>query len=71
MTPDFGKMLMLLGVTVFLLGAALLLAGKLPWIGRLPGDIVIERTHFRFFFPLGTCLLASVVLSLLLWLLRR
>ena len=58
-------------------GALLLLAGllwpwlsKLPW-GRLPGDIAIEREGFSFYFPLGTGLLVSALLSLLLWWWRR
>ena len=71
MTPDLGKLLMLLGVVIFLAGAAFALATKLPWIGRLPGDIVIQRERFRLFLPLGSCILASLVLSLLLWILRR
>jgi hypothetical protein len=71
MTPDFGKLLMFLGLLIFLVGAAFLLAGKLPWFGRLPGDIVIERERFRLYFPLGTCLLVSLVLTLLFWLIRR
>ena len=60
-----------------LLGAAILLAGLLwPWLsklplGRLPGDIVIERPGFRLFVPFTTMLLASALLSLILWLLRR
>jgi hypothetical protein len=69
--PELGKLLMLLGLLVFLAGAGLILAGKVPWIGRLPGDVVIERERLRLFLPLGTCLLVSFVLTLLLWVLRR
>lgn len=63
--------------TLIILGAILLLAGLLwPWIlklglGRLPGDIVIERDGFRFYFPIVTGLLVSLVVSAVLWLLRR
>ena len=63
--------------TLIIVGALLLLAGLLwPWLaklplGRLPGDIVVERDHFRFYFPLTTALLLSLVVSLLLWLFRR
>ena len=71
MMPELGKLLMLLGLLIFLTGAGLMLAGKLPWFGRLPGDIVIERENFRLFLPLGTCVLVSLVLTLLLWALRR
>jgi hypothetical protein len=60
-----------------LAGLGLVLAGVLwPWIsrlplGRLPGDIVVERENFRFFFPITTMVIASVVVSLILWLFRR
>jgi membrane protein implicated in regulation of membrane protease activity len=57
------------------LGCLLLLAsqltGKVPWFGRLPGDIYIERGSWPYYFPLGTSLVVSVVLSLLLWLFAR
>ena len=49
----------------------LVLVGRVPWIGRLPGDIHIQRGNFSFYFPLATSLLLSVVLSLILYLLRR
>jgi hypothetical protein len=63
--------------TLIVLGAVLIVAGLLwPWIpklglGRLPGDIVIERGGFRFYFPIVTCLLVSLVVSAVLWLFRR
>jgi hypothetical protein len=62
---------------LIILGVVLILAGLLwPWLtrlglGRLPGDIVIERDGFRFYFPLTTSILISIVLSLILWLLNR
>ena len=68
---DLGKMLIFLGAVVIGLGVLLTLAGKIPWLGRLPGDIVIERKNFRFYFPLATCVIASGLITLLLWLLRR
>ena len=72
---DLGKILLALGLVMVVVGGILLLAGgsagKVPWLGRLPGDIVIERAHWRFFFPLGTSILLSVALSLLLWVLSR
>ncbi len=72
---DVGKMLLGVGLVMVLLGGILLLvstfAGKVPWLGRLPGDIYIERGSWRFYFPLGTSILLSVVLSLLVWLFSR
>lgn len=70
-----GKMLLLFGVLMVLLGAVLLVAGhfsgKVPWLGRLPGDIHIERGNWTFYFPLATCLIISVVLTLLFSLFGR
>jgi hypothetical protein len=47
------------------------LGGKLPWLGRLPGDIAIERENFRFYFPLGASILISILPTLTVWLFRR
>jgi hypothetical protein len=58
--------LILFGVLLILVGVAWPWLSKLPF-GRLPGDIIVERENFRFYFPLATGLLVSVVLSLLLW----
>ncbi|RME37104.1 MAG: DUF2905 domain-containing protein [Deltaproteobacteria bacterium] len=66
-----GKMLVSAGILMVLAGLVLLLADKIPGLGRLPGDIRIEKDHFTFYFPLGTCLLLSLVLSLFFWLFRR
>jgi hypothetical protein len=68
---DFGKLLIGLGVLMILLGGVLFLTGKVPWLGRLPGDIKVERENWSFYFPLGTSLLLSGVLSLILWLFSR
>jgi hypothetical protein len=51
-------------------GLVWLLAPPYPWLGRLPGDIHIERENFRFYFPLVTCLLLSLALSLVVWVIR-
>ena len=66
-----GKLLMLCGFGLILLGALLSFGDKLGWMGRLPGDIRIERENFSFYFPLGSCLLLSALISLLVWLFRR
>jgi uncharacterized protein HemY len=66
-----GKLLILLGGILIVVGAAVILVGKIPWLGRLPGDIYIERRNFTFFFPLTTSILISVILSLVLYLLSR
>ncbi|HUJ75623.1 MAG TPA: DUF2905 domain-containing protein [bacterium] len=66
-----GKLLIILGALLLGLGVLITLAGKLPWLGHLPGDISIQRPGFSFYFPITTSIVISVVLSLLLWLLRR
>jgi hypothetical protein len=68
---DLGKTLILLGAVIIAAGMVFLLLGRVPWIGRLPGDIVIRRDDFVFVFPLTSCLLVSALLSLVLYLLRR
>jgi len=61
-----GKLFILLGVVFLALGAVFLLGGKMGWLGRLPGDIRIERENFSLYFPLATCLILSIVLTLIL-----
>ncbi|MBD3425640.1 MAG: DUF2905 family protein [Candidatus Omnitrophica bacterium] len=66
-----GKMLVILGLVLLLAGGLFLLSGKIPWLGRLPGDIVIRRENFTFYFPVTTCILVSIVISFLLFLFTR
>ncbi len=66
-----GRALIFFGVILTGFGLVLLIAPKIPWIGRLPGDILIRRDNFSFYFPLTSCLLASVLLSALLWIVGR
>lgn len=63
---DIGKVLLLLGGMIFLLGLVLTLGGRLPWLGRLPGDIRIEREGFNCFIPIVTSILLSLLLTVLL-----
>jgi uncharacterized membrane-anchored protein YitT (DUF2179 family) len=68
---DVGKFLMIIGAVTVLLGA-ILWSGLAPkWLGRLPGDIRIEREHGAFYFPIVTCIVISIVLSLLFSIFRR
>ena len=68
---DVGKILIAFGLLIVLAGVVLVLVGRVPWIGRLPGDIHFQRGNFTFYFPLATSLLLSAVLTLLLYLLGR
>lgn len=70
---SLGRTLVLVGALVVLLGVALVVAERFPGlrIGRLPGDIRVERGSFRFYFPLGTSIAVSLVLTLVLWIIAR
>jgi hypothetical protein len=68
---QIGKALMVAGAVIVLIGAALFLSGKVPWVGRLPGDILIERKNFTFYFPLATSILISILLTILFWFFGR
>lgn len=65
----FGKLFIFLGIFFLLLGALFIVGDRIPLVGKLPGDIYIKRENFSFYFPLASCALLSVILSLLMWLL--
>ncbi len=66
-----GKVLMLLGVVVIVAGGIFMLGAKVPWLGRLPGDIYVQKKNFSFFFPITTSILISIIISLILIFLRH
>ncbi len=66
-----GWLMIVLGLVVAAAGLWLLIGPPIGWLGRLPGDIRVEGERFRFYFPLATCLLLSIVLSFVLWLVNR
>lgn len=68
---ELGKMLIVFGIIMAVVGAILLAAPKIPWLGKLPGDFVYRGERFTFYFPLATCILLSIILSLVLYLWRR
>lgn len=68
---ELGKILIFFGLLLVVLGLVFSLAGKLPWLGNLPGDLTIQRERFTFYFPITTSILISVVLSLVLYFFRR
>lgn len=69
--PEIGKTLVVVGLGLLVLGVLLWSGVGRGWLGKLPGDILINRGQTTFYFPIVSCLLASVVLSALMWLLRR
>jgi H+/Cl- antiporter ClcA len=72
MNSETGKFIIGAGILVVLIGLIIyFFHDKLNWIGRLPGDIRIEKENFRFYFPIVTMILLSVIVSFLIWLIRR
>lgn len=67
---DIGKFLVLAGIVITLIGT-LIWMGLGKWMGKLPGDIAIQKGNFGFYFPLATCLVISAILTFLFWLFRR
>jgi len=68
---SLGKILIIFGICIAVLGLILILGDKIPWIGRLPGDIIIKRDKFTIYFPFMTCIIISLLLTLIFTLLRK
>jgi len=68
---QIGKLIMAVGGSLLALGALLWLGGKVPGVGKLPGDIIIKRGNFTFYFPLATSIVLSIILSVILAIFRR
>jgi len=71
MTASLGKTLVFVGILLAAFGLIIWMLPSIPLIGKLPGDIYIRRANFTFYFPLTTCLILSIILTLLFALLRR
>lgn len=69
--PELGRALLVAGGVLLALGLLLTLGGRVPGVGRLPGDVVYRKGNFTFYFPIVTCILLSVVATLLLRIFRR
>ena len=70
MTDDMhniGKFLIIFGMIIIVIGSVLLFWGKIPFAGRLPGDIMVQKKNFTFYFPLATSIVLSLLLTLLFW----
>ena len=68
---ELGKLLIGLGIIIVSLGVVLVLAGRIPGVGRLPGDISIRHGSFTFYFPLATSIVVSLVVTFVMYLLNR
>ncbi len=67
MAGDIGKIIIFIGLLLVVIGFVWMVGNKLPFIGKLPGDIAIERKNYSFYFPVTTCIIISIILSFLLW----
>ena len=66
-----GKILIIIGAVLILAGLLLQYGGRIPFLGKLPGDIVIDRPNFKMYFPLATSIVLSILISLILYLINR
>ncbi len=71
MMSDFGKILIFFGLALVVLGLIFLFGPKIPWLGKLPGDITIKKENFTFYFPLASSIVISILLTILFSLFRR
>jgi len=66
-----GKMLVLMGGLIVLVGIVLMFSDRIPFLGKLPGDIFIKRDNFQFYFPITTGIILSLLVSLILWIVSQ
>jgi uncharacterized protein HemY len=68
---DLGKSIIFIGIVLIIVGILMTMAGKIPGVGKLPGDILIKKENFSFYFPLTTCILLSIILSAMMYFLGK
>ncbi|MBI1939339.1 MAG: DUF2905 domain-containing protein [Ignavibacteriales bacterium] len=68
---QLGRFLIIAGLLIVVVGAVIMLWDKIPFLGKLPGDIIIKRKNFTFYFPIVTSILLSIIISLILYLLKK
>jgi hypothetical protein len=68
---NMGKFIIIIGLILVLVGIIMQFADKIPWIGRLPGDILIKKENFTFYFPLVTSIILSIIISFIIYLIRK
>ena len=68
---DLGKSIIVIGIILVIAGIMLTLVGKIPGIGKLPGDILVKKENFSFYFPLTTCILLSLIISAIMYLIGK
>lgn len=68
---ELGKSIIFIGILLIIVGVMMTMAGKIPGVGKLPGDIMIKKENFSFYFPITTCILLSIILSAVMYLLGK
>jgi hypothetical protein len=68
---ELGKSIVTVGIVLIIVGILMTMAGKIPGVGKLPGDIFIKKENFSFYFPLTTCILLSIILSAVMYFLGK
>ncbi len=68
---QYGKVIIFFGIALVIIGIFLLFWDKIPFIGKLPGDIYIKKKNFTFYFPIVTSIILSLIISLILYLIRK
>lgn len=71
MHSEFGKILIIVGILLVVVGLMLALKVQIPWLGKLPGDIHIKRDNFQFYFPIVTSILLSILITVLIHLFKK
>ncbi len=71
MMPSVGKMLIIIGIVLIVMGVAFTYGPKIPWLGKLPGDISIKKDNFSFYFPITTSIIISIILTILFSIFRK
>jgi thiosulfate reductase cytochrome b subunit len=71
MMDEMAKVIIILGIVLVIVGLVMLFAQKLPFLGKLPGDILIKKENFTFYFPLATSIIISIIISLILYLIGK
>jgi hypothetical protein len=69
--PGMGKMFIVLGIIFILIGLAFMFGDRIPFIGKFPGDILIKKEHFSFYFPITTSIIISIILTIIFSIFRR
>ncbi|MDR4499167.1 MAG: DUF2905 domain-containing protein [Candidatus Scalindua sp.] len=69
--PELGKLLIFLGILLVVIGLIVIMGNNFPFLGKLPGDIIVEKKGFVFYFPVVTCIMVSIILSVIFWLFGR